>query len=157
MTRKRDLSGFGIAPAARPPVDVAPRHEPRTEVAAEPKKRSNGGTRPKARSKKRITLSLPTRVAAQLRETAEKERRIYLDIILRAFVDHADAVEAELIAGRAEAGLTPRGSRRRADSGRTQIPLNILGEDLRVIDARSAAIGLDRSAYVTELLTRAIG
>ena len=98
--------------------------------------------------KKRITLSLPTTVATRLRRVAESEDRFFLDIILDSFVSHAEAVDRDL-AGR---GTAP--SRRAA--GRTQIPLNILPEDLGVVDKRAKALGLNRSAYVAELLTRSL-
>ncbi len=87
-----------------------------------------------------------------LRATADTEQRIFLDIILSAFVSHADDVENDLVAERSRLG--PTGSRRRAGSGRTQIPLNILKEDLKVLDLRVKALNMDRSAYVTELLLR---
>lgn len=87
-----------------------------------------------------------------LRTTADTEQRIYLDIILSAFVAHADAVESDLIKDRER--LSPTGSRRRAGSGRTQIPLNILKEDLKVLDQRVRALNIDRSSYVAELLVR---
>ncbi|MBK5267568.1 MAG: hypothetical protein JJE47_09050 [Acidimicrobiia bacterium] len=87
-----------------------------------------------------------------LRSTADTEQRIYLDIIQSAFVAHADEVEDELIKSRDRPSAT--GSRRRAGSGRTQIPLNILKEDLKVLDERVKALNLDRSTYVAELLVR---
>jgi len=87
-----------------------------------------------------------------LRTTADTEQRIFLDIILSAFVSHADDVEVELVRERSRVG--PTGGRRRAGSGRTQIPLNILREDLKVLDQRVSALNLDRSSYVTELLLR---
>lgn len=150
MTRKRDLSGFGFD--APEPV-VAPPPPPRPAPKPEAPKPASRKTPAK---KQRITLSLPTRIAADLRRTADREQRIYLDIILAAFVEFADVVDHDVIGARTGSGLALRGSRRRAESGRTQIPLNILREDLRVLDRRREAIGLDRSAYVTELLIRAL-
>ena len=170
MTRKRDLSGFGApapTPSARPQVtvpdakpttvppppsarptalvDLPPSPKPATEPGDQPLKR-------KKATKQRITLSLPTQVATMLRTTADTEQRIFLDIILSAFVSHADDVEAELVHERNRVG--PTGGRRRAGSGRTQIPLNILREDLKVLDQRVSALNMDRSSYVTELLLR---
>lgn len=106
----------------------------------------------KASGKQRLTLSLPTQVAALLRANAESEQRIYLDIILTAFMTHADDIEREFVNQSLKPGMS--GSRRRAGAGRTQIPLNILKEDLQVLDQRVKALNIDRSAYVTELLIR---
>lgn len=141
--RKRDLSGFGLAPSD-PDVPTPPRspHSRPPRLRARPAR-----TRSASRAKTRITLSLPTQVAVDLRRAAERHDRFYLDLVLEAFVDHAAAVEADL------AG-SPSRPRQRA-AGRTQIPLNILPEDLAVLDAGAKQLDLDRSAYVTELLTRA--
>ena len=130
MTRKRDLSGFGAPapkPSARPqvtvpdgkPTTVPPppsvrptaviESAPSTKPAAEP---GDQPTKGKKGSKQRITLSLPTQVATMLRTTADNEQRIFLDIILSAFVSHADDVEAELVHERNRVG--PTGGRRRA-------------------------------------------
>lgn len=113
---------------------------------------SSPPTKPKTAAKQRVTLSLPTQVAVLLRSTADTEQRIYLDIIQSAFVAHADEVEDDLIKSRDR--LSTTGGRRRAGSGRTQIPLNILKEDLKVLDERVKAVNLDRSTYVAELLVR---
>lgn len=152
MTRKRDLSGFGFDapdPVVAPP-PPPPRPAPKPEGPKPAQRKTTAG------KKQRITLSLPTRIAADLRRTADREQRIYLDIILAAFVEFADAVDHDVVDARTGPGMALRGSRRRAESGRTQIPLNILREDLSVLDRRREAIGLDRSAYVTELLIRAL-
>ena len=160
MTRQRDLSGFGVEAPPRPV--SRPATVPRPEVlSVPPPPRPEGNansasssppTKPKAAAKQRVTLSLPTQVAMLLRSTADTEQRIYLDIIQSAFVAHADEVENELIKSRDR--LSTTGGRRRAGSGRTQIPLNILKEDLKVLDERVKALNLDRSTYVAELLVR---
>lgn len=170
MTRKRDLSGFGAAaparsarpavtdPATRPTAVPPPPSSRSTAVDEMPllaKPEADPDRHPEKRkkaAKQRITLSLPTQVATMLRTTADTEQRIFLDIILSAFVSHADEVERELVHDRDRLG--PSGGRRRAGSGRTQIPLNILREDLKVLDLRVAALNIDRSSYVTELLVR---
>lgn len=141
--RKRDLSGFGLAPSD--PNVPAPARAPDVRPARHRARPAR--TRSASHAKKRITLSLPTQVAVKLRRAAEQHDRFYLDLVLEAFVEHAAAVEADL------AG-SPSKPRRRA-AGRTQIPLNILPEDLAVLDAGAEQLDLDRSAYVTELLTRA--
>lgn len=163
MTRKRDLSGFAARPATAPtrPTVLSSAAEG-TLVPLPPRQRtpvhsdSSPINPPKRKPavKQRITLSLPTRVATMLRSTADAEQRIFLDIILTAFVAHAEAVESDLV--RHRSGLNPSGSRRRAGSGRTQIPLNILKEDLEELDHRVKSLNIDRSAYVTELLIREI-
>lgn len=153
MTRKRDLSGFGVTPAPTKPTDPTPVPPPPERRSAEPEAApiTQRATRTKkADAKKRITLSLPTQVASMLRTAAEQQQRIYLDIILSAFILHADDIDASLALDRSK--RSAMGSRRRAMSGRTQIPLNILSEDLRVLDQRVKAANLDRSAYITELL-----
>ncbi len=152
MTRKRDLSGFGEALPT-----PAPRRQPATSVPS-PGPPSTPPARPKKpkSTKKRITLSLPTAVASLLRKTAESESRIYLDIINQAFTEHSDAIDAAFIEAHRTGMATTLGGRRRADSGRTQIPLNILTEDLKELDRRAQALSLDRSAYVTELLVRSL-
>lgn len=171
MTRKRDLSGFGGGPPAPPkatPVTGGPPPpQPPTEAPlkppARPTKRLEPATGSEAASKKdkkdkqRITLSLPTSVASLLRSTADRENRIYLDIILEAFLAHSDAADQSFVERRRTGEIKSTGGRRRSDSGRTQIPLNILKEDLGEVDRKAARLGLDRSAYVTELLVRSLG
>ena len=170
MTRKRDLSGFGAAaptqstrravtvPGTQPTSVPPPPSGRSTAVDDLPPASKSGaaadGQPPKRKkaTKQRITLSLPTQIATMLRTTADTEQRIFLDIILSAFVSHADEVESELVHERDRLG--PSGGRRRAGSGRTQIPLNILKEDLKVLDLRVTALNMDRSSYVTELLLR---
>ena len=169
MTRKRDFSGFGAtAPrsdkstAVVSPVPAIPTQPlvptPRTKKRQVTSDRSavhhddTPASPRKSSTKQRLTLSLPTKVATMLRATAESEQRTYLDIILAAFMGHADGIERELVTNSQKLGNS--GSRRRAGAGRTQIPLNILKEDLQVLDQRAKALNLDRSAYVTELLLR---
>jgi len=167
MAGKRDLSGFGEAPAKaqptkhtepatsqQPPLVPPPttRPTPIETLPAEVKAQSPATA--KQSKKQRVTLSLPTSVAAMLRKTADREQRIFLDLILTAFVAHADDIDTHFVERRVATGLAATGGRRRADAGRTQIPLNILVEDLLVLDARRAAHNMDRSAYVTELLVR---
>lgn len=170
MTRKRDLSGFGATPPNQParqavtvpdtqPTLLPPPPSRRSTAVeelppvSEPGAAAEGqSTKRKKAAKQRITLSLPTQIATMLRTTADTEQRIFLDIILSAFVSHADKVESELVHERDRLG--PSGGRRRAGSGRTQIPLNILKEDLKVLDLRVKALNMDRSSYVTELLLR---
>ena len=153
MTRKRDLSGFGggtPGPAKPAPSRPLAPPVPETPIVPPPEVKTRG------KAKQRITLSLPTAVAGMLRSTAERENRIYLDIILQAFVDHSTDIDDSFVERRRTGEPTTKGGRRRADSGRTQIPLNILGEDLRELDRKAAALSLDRSAYVTELLVRSL-
>ena len=169
MTRKRDFSGFGATPTKPdqakptdspvPPIPtqpLVPAPASRTRIVTSDRSDTHHDDKPssprKSSSKQRLTLSLPTKVAAMLRATAESEQRIYLDIILAAFMGHADGIEREFVTNSQKLGNS--GSRRRAGAGRTQIPLNILKEDLQVLDQRAKALNLDRSAYVTELLLR---
>ena len=158
MTRKRDLSGFGKtapspAPAPRRPPPVP--NEPLVPAPAPPSTPRSAPKKAKL-GRKRITLSLPTAVASLLRKTAERESRIYLDIIKQAFTEESDAIDAAFIEAHRTGLASTLGGRRRADSGRTQIPLNILVEDLKELDRRAKALALDRSAYVTELLVRSL-
>lgn len=168
MARKRDLSGFGEAPAKQKPAKRDQPQVAQTAPLVPPPARSRPTPvetlpeevkaqpvpAPSKSKKQRVTLSLPTSVAAILRSTADREQRIFLDLILSAFVAHADDIDRHFIERRRDSGLTASGGRRRADAGRTQIPLNILVEDLKVLDGRRAAHNMDRSAYVTELLVR---
>lgn len=166
MARKRDLSGFGETPAKSQPAREStapaaadtPLVPPPTRSRPETIKRlpdtARSGASPKSKKKQRVTLSLPTSVAGLLRKTADREQRIFLDLILSAFVQHADDIDRHFVERRAASGLSASGGRRRADAGRTQIPLNILVEDLKVLDSRRTALNMDRSAYVTELLVR---
>lgn len=135
-----------------PPRSPQPRRQPTVPSISETTSDEMPTKRRSAREKKRITLSLPTRVATLLRTTADTEQRIFLDIILTAFITHANDVDADMVAERSS--NSARGGRRRAGSGRTQIPLNIKAEDLEILDARVSALGLDRSSYITELLVR---
>lgn len=150
--RKRDLSGFGLPSRSAKSKPRRNQAEPgRVHATRETSGRPTISTSTRSAAvvdKKRITLSLPTAVAVRLRRVAETEERFYLDIILTAFVAHAEAVDRDL------RGQSRPPARRAA--GRTQIPLNILPEDLGVIDQRAKGLGLDRSAYVAELLTRAL-
>lgn len=136
-SRRRDLTGFGFDRPSRD--DRVPPPPPRRP---EPRSAPPEG-------KKRITLSLPTKVARQLRKSATDEARYYLDIIRDSFLEFADQVDEDL-------GGASR-HRPRRSTGRTQIPLNILVEDLTQIDQRARLLQLDRSAYVTELLIRSLG
>lgn len=165
MARKRDLSGFGEPPSrtkeenqapsqADPIVPPPPRSRPLPVETLPPEIKSDPTTVSRKGKKQRVTLSLPTAVAAMLRSAADREQRIFLDIILTAYVSHADDIDQHFVERRVATGLAATGGRRRADAGRTQIPLNILAEDLKVLDRRRAAHNMDRSAYVTELLVR---
>ena len=168
MARKRDLSGFGEAPPRTKPAkqaqsqvaEAAPLVPPPTRSRPAPVEtlpdevKAQPAPAPTKGKKQRVTLSLPTSVAAMLRSTADREQRIFLDLILTAFVAHADDIDSHFVERRGNSGLAASGGRRRADAGRTQIPLNILVEDLKVLDSRRAAHNMDRSAYVAELLVR---
>jgi len=144
--RKRDLSGFAVPPSppGAPPQHGPPKRSgpppPPAPVAPKPPNQA------RAIKKRRITLSLPTAIAARLRETAEREDRFFLDIVLDAFGKHAPIIDAELT------GIDPASRDRSA--GRTQIPLNIFPEDLAKVDRQAGRLNLDRSAYVAELLIR---
>lgn len=183
--RRRNLSGFGEAdPQPAPPTRKAsgsrgagaagraarvppPRRRSSPEgtdgraarspglrsAAAPPAARPRGD---RARGKRRITLSLPVDLAARLRRAAEIRQQYYLDVILSAFAAHHAAVRAqhEESAG-APVSLQPL--RRHRPPGRTQVPLNVPAADLAVIDQEADVVGLDRSAYLTEILQRELG
>lgn len=102
-------------------------------------------------TKKRITLSLPIAIAKKLRESAARTQRTYLEVILEAYEAHASRVlnRANEPSSQFE-GLRP--IRRRWPQGRVQVALLIHAGDLRVIDASTEEVQLDRSGYVSELI-----
>ncbi len=147
--RKRDLAGFGSRPmppppetgrakAAVPATNLPPVVQPRRE-------------RPPA--KKRITLSLPTEVAALLRDESTQSDRYYLDIILSAFGRREIEILEAYRNLNADQTLGLRPLKRRKEPGRVQVALLISANDLDRLDASAKAVRLDRSSYVTELLT----
>ncbi len=143
--QRRDRAGFAVPP---PPPGAPPHHGPPKGPGPPPPPVASKPTRSRAVKKKRITLSLPTAIAARLRQTAAQEDRFFLDIVLEAFSKHAPMIDAELT------GIDLAARNRSA--GRTQIPLNIVPDDLAKIDRQATRLNLDRSAYVAELLTRSL-
>ncbi len=179
--RRRNLSGFGEGnPQPAPPTRRAatPRRERATGRAARvppPRQRSSpeasapvarerntaaalparaGRRRPQGQ--RRITLSLPVDLAARLRSAAEVRQQYYLDVILAAFTAHHAAVRAAHEAS-ANGPVSLRPLRRHRPPGRTQVPLNVPAADLAMIDHEADAVGLDRSAYLTEIVQRELG
>ena len=116
--RRRDLSGF-----ERPPAQS----------------REAGQTA--GRPMSRITLSLPSAIAEQLRFISIKRAVGYRALIV-------DAVE--------RVGSQVHGVHA-VPPGRTQVPLNLPAEDLAMIDQAAHRAGVNRSAFVTECLKRDLG
>ena len=98
--------------------------------------RRKGPTPRAQQSMARITLSLPTPVAEALRDASTKRAVGYRAMIL-------DAVDR---AGRSVTELTE------FPPGRTQVPLNLPGDDLLLVDRAAFRAGTNRSAFVTECL-----
>ena len=90
------------------------------------------------RSMARITLSLPVSIAEALRHASIRRAIGYRALII-------EAVEAQ--GGRIRE-LAPHGP------GRTQVPLNLPGDDLMAIDRAAHRIDANRSAFVAECLSR---
>jgi hypothetical protein len=156
MSRTRDLSGFGTTPK-RDATEPSPARTPRssgTRRAAGRKAGSSKATRQPA--VRRITLSLPTALAEELKAATSRAAGYYLDVILTAFVEHADEVRSARNSYRSIGDLTVAPPRRRLPPGRTQIPLNIGEDALREIDRTATELGLDRSSFIGELLDRAL-
>ncbi len=158
MNRKRDLSGFGTPPAdtaTGEPVAAPPPERSHDPASAPPAKRPRRAAE-RQDGIRRITLSLPTDLAGDLKAAARRNATVYLDLILHAYADHAPGVEA----GRSEpteiAGVLLPPRRRPRPPGRTQIPLNIPEPALRTIDQAAERLGMNRSEYITELLERAL-
>lgn len=146
MTRARDLSGFNVDPGSAKGPDSDPPTAPGPTQKTQP--------RAKAVERRRVTLSLPWNVAAALRNAASESDRYFFDIIVEAFSSHAVGVTDSAKAGRLMIGVQ---SPRRFSGGRTQIPLTMATDDLGVLDDRAALLGLNRSAYVAELLAAHLG
>ena len=152
MSRTRDLSGFGT-----PKEPVAP--APATDATPKPpvKKRR---TKPKGTSptsgQSRITLSLPTSTAHDLKAATLRDETFYLDIILNAFLDHADTLRLDETQTRMIGDMVVSRPRRRLPPGRTQIPLNIPKTALTELDRSAKELGLNRSEYVVALLELAL-
>lgn len=155
MTRSRDLSGFGTVPAqsSKPPPEPAIPPPPRR---AEPKANRSRKESTPVSGVRRITLSLPTSVAARLKATTRRDATYYLDVILNALVDHGATVQADHEASRRIGNVEVARPRRRPPPGRTQIPLNIPADALAEVDRAATERGLDRSGFVAELLDRAL-
>lgn len=90
------------------------------------------------RSMSRITLSLPTPLADTLRTASVRRGVGYRALIV-------DAIEAHGAEIREITAHPP---------GRTQVPLNLPGEDLMSIDRAAHRANANRSAFVTECLSR---
>ncbi|MDF1596700.1 MAG: hypothetical protein P1T08_11525 [Acidimicrobiia bacterium] len=164
MSRRRDLSGFGAksqpapqpaqAPEAHPPA-AGETPSPRSPRA--PKKRTRLPAPSTRKSQtRRITLSLPTTLASELKAVTRRDATYYIDIILNALVDHAGPLRDQRTAARRLGTLKVVAPRRRRPPGRTQVPLNIGEEALAQIDQAARELGMNRSAYVAELLERAL-
>ena len=159
MSRSRDLSGFGTSSRSSAPV------EPKIEVAPPPKpvrirpsasKKPTQKREPAETGQRRITLSLPTALAQDLRTVTRRDATYYIDVILNAFLDHAAELGETRSAPRSIGGVAVPPPRRRRPPGRTQIPLNIEEGVLAEIDLAAHQLRMDRSTYVAELLKRAI-
>lgn len=160
MTRSRDLSGFGATPQPKPQVEkpkaTKPKPAPRTQ---DTEMRRDGRARTRSapsRKTKRITLSLPTDIADDLKEERRRESTYYLDIILDAFLEHSAGLVVERRESPRIGGMAVTGRRKRRPSGRTQIPLVVPEGVLAEIDKTAEDLGLDRSAFVSALLERAL-
>ncbi len=103
--------------------------------------------------KRRINLSLPVAVADALRRYSQKQSTYYVDVILRAHALHGKTVLAQF---EATPGTAPR-LRHRKPLGRVQVALTIKPEMLAAIDRDAELAGLDRSAFVAELLALTVG
>ena len=157
MTRSRDLSGFGTASKKPEPTQTEPKlpPPPRRTATSATRKRPRKVSKPES-GVKRITLSLPTSVASQLKATTRRHATYYLDVILNALVDHGADVRSAQGPPRLVGDLEVARPRRKRPPGRTQVPLNIPTEALAQIDKAAADSGLDRSGFIAELLDRAL-
>lgn len=164
MSRTRDLSGFEAKSHPRPkpaPTSEAPPAAGDTPSPPPPRPAPQKGTpRPATSTRKsqirRITLSLPTTLANDLKAVTRRDATYYIDIILNALVDHAEALRDQRTASRRLGALEVVAPRRRRPPGRTQVPLNIGEEALAELDHAARELGMNRSAYVAELLERAL-
>lgn len=104
----------------------------------QPVRRTSTPAPPVRRSMSRITLSLPTPLADALRTAAIRRGVGYRALIIDAVEGHG----AEIT----DSAVHP--------PGRTQVPLNLPGEDLMAIDRGAHNAGVNRSAFVTECLSR---
>ncbi len=104
----------------------------------QPARRTSAPSPPVRRSMSRITLSLPTPLAEALRSASIRRSVGYRALII-------DAVEAHGAEIKEPADHPP---------GRTQVPLNLPGDDLMAIDRGAHNAGTNRSAFVTECLSR---
>lgn len=151
MSGSRDLSGFGTPPVDRPatrrPTPPKPEAVTPTRKVASSRKQPAGPTA-EPPSKRRINLSLPLAVAEDLRRFTESENTFYLDVVLRAHALHGEGARSAL-----QPGSGPPPLRRRKPLGRVQIALAVPTGALAELDREAASLDIDRSSYVTELLT----
>lgn len=144
----RDLSGFQSVPPPPPH-----RRDDRGNAPDHPSETDHeSGGAPEER--RRITLSLPTGVAARLREAAASGDRYYLDIIGTAFAAHHEEIERAFMDRAPASPLGERPRHRKHPPGRVQVALALPAGGLAELDTRAARVELDRSSYVTELLDR---
>lgn len=93
---------------------------------------------PLRQSMARITLSLPVSIADALRTASIRRAVGYRALIVNAVESHGPRVQE----------LTAHAP------GRTQVPLNLPGDDLMAIDRAAHRIDANRSAFVAECLSR---
>ena len=99
--------------------------------------RSTPTTAPR-RSMARITLSLPVSIADALRTASIRQAIGYRALITNAVEAHGALIRE----------LTSHAP------GRTQVPLNLPGDDLMAIDRAAHRVDANRSAFVAECLSR---
>lgn len=86
----------------------------------------------------RITLSLPTPVAEALRKASIRRAVGYRALIIEAVASFGAEIREP----------TP------SPPGRTQVPLNLPGDELMAIDRAAHRVEVNRSVFVTECLRR---
>lgn len=143
-------------PHEEPPAAVTAAPKTATAAAADPPstpRRRAPAQPPPRRAKTNTTLHLPGATARRLRRQAHEQGRTLDDIVLSAFLDRSDAVAARYVdeSDRLRLGLRPlRGVD--AAAATTRVAVWISRDALTALDDAAAALVMNRSAYVAELL-----
>lgn len=163
---QRDVSGFATPPPAKrantptQPVKPPPRRQRATATetpttgAVRTRPRQTSSQQKVASGPVRVSVTVPTELAEQLRTATEERSATQAEIVFDAQIELGDQLEAEIREQTARRGVPPRTRRRRGGGPATQLGLSMTPAEAEAMREAAERCHHTVAAHVTQLLTR---